>query len=190
MPNKKMRAFEAAERQRVIDSVLFKSEISYLLYHADVLNTGCQQNEGMEDEYEKIASWISDELNAGNVLSSAISNTLTDLFDEETALEHSASIAAILAGSESERIKLNRKSVIAAIHASEFPECYDFVYDSSSEAKLRRRGGDPMSEDYRAAWQNKRLRLGLSIALNSPDTERYAQHLYSMSSWVSWPKVG
>ena len=189
MPNKKMRAFEAAQRQRLLESALCKSEISYLLYHADPLNTGCQQNEDMEGEYEQVASWISDELNAGKPLSSAISSTLSDLFDEEVASVHGAAIEALLTGAESERVKLWRKARIDAIHAAEFPECYDFVHDSAEEAKMRRRGSDPMSEQYRSAWQAKRLDLGFNTELNSPDTEQYAQQLYETGAWVSWPKT-
>ena len=54
MSKTKLREFEARQQQAITDSALLPCEISYLLYHADVLNTGCQQNSGMENEYD---SW-------------------------------------------------------------------------------------------------------------------------------------
>lgn len=48
------------------------------------------------------------------------------------------------------------------IHGSIFPEEYDFMGDSISEAKDRRRGINPMSEEYTNKVNERRRQLGVS----------------------------
>jgi hypothetical protein len=48
------------------------------------------------------------------------------------------------------------------IHARDFPEEYDFMGDSSADAKDRRKGSNPMAADYIAEVQARRTSLGVS----------------------------
>lgn len=54
------------------------------------------------------------------------------------------------------------KSLTERLHAMHFSEEYDFYYDSSSEAKQRRRGINPMSQEYIDKMDSKRRQLGVS----------------------------
>lgn len=47
-------------------------------------------------------------------------------------------------------------------HGSIFPEEYDYIYDSISDAKDRRRGVNPMSEEYTDKVNERRRQLGIS----------------------------
>lgn len=183
MSNKKLKAFEAKAEQAARDSVLFQSEISYLLYKADVLNTGCQQNEGMENEYDQLAQWIYDDLIAGESLQNAVMNNLADLFDEEVASANGHQLLAVLISDAALGLKSSRQQRIDALHLKLFPECYDHLYDSIEDAKTRRRGQDPMSVEYQAAWQQKRRERGLSEAMMSSETEAYTAKIYAGSHW-------
>jgi len=184
MSNKKLKAFEAKAEQAMRDSVLVPCEISYLLYKADVLNTGCQQNAGMENEYDQLAQWVHESLAAGSSLQQAIFATLTDLFDEDTAEQKSSEILQILQSDAAMELKSSRQQRIDALHLKLFPECYDHRYDSIEDARIRRRGQDPMSAEYQAAWQQKRRERGISEAMMSPETEAYAVKFYEGSDWV------
>ena len=48
-----------------------------------------------------------------------------------------------------------------------FPEEYDYIYDSVSDAKARRRGKNPMSESYLSSVDKKRQELGLNFLAES-----------------------
>lgn len=54
-------------------------------------------------------------------------------------------------------VKLARK-----IHAERFPEEYDFMYDSHVDVSDRRKGKNPMSDEYIAKVREKRRREGMS----------------------------
>jgi outer membrane translocation and assembly module TamA len=188
MSNKKLKSFEAKAEQAMRDSVLVPCEISYLLYKADVLNTGCQQNAGMENEYDQLAQWVHQSLAAGASLQQAIFTALTDLFDEDTAKKKIREILGVLQGDAAMELKSSRQQRIDALHLKLFPECYDHRYDSIEDARIRRRGQDPMSAEYQAAWQQKRRERGISETLMSPETEAYAVKFYAGSDWVKMIK--
>ncbi len=184
MSNKKLKAFEAKAEQAIVNSVLVPCEISYLLYKADVLNTGCQQNPGMENEYDQLAQWVHESLVAGESLQKAIFTTLTDLFDEDTAEQKSSEILYVLQSDAAMELKLSRPLRIDALHRKLFPECYDHLFDSIEDARIRRRGQDPMSAEYQAAWQQKRRERGISEVMMSPETEAYTVRFYEVSNWI------
>lgn len=48
------------------------------------------------------------------------------------------------------------------IHGEEYPEEYDAIYDSCLDSKLRRRGENPMAEDYIERVKQKRINQGVS----------------------------
>ncbi|RUO71655.1 hypothetical protein [Idiomarina ramblicola] len=48
------------------------------------------------------------------------------------------------------------------VHSRYFPEEYDYIYDSSVEAKNRKRGINPMSQEYTDKVNEKRAQLGVS----------------------------
>jgi hypothetical protein len=48
------------------------------------------------------------------------------------------------------------------LHVALFPEEYDYVYDSISEAKARARGENPMNVEYIEKTNNRRVELGFS----------------------------
>lgn len=183
MSNKKLKAFEAKAEQAARNGVLVPCEISYLLYQADVLNTGCQQNEGMENEYDQLAQWIYDDLVAGESLQSAVMKNVADLFDEEVASSKGHQLLAVLTSDAALDLKSSRQQRIDALHLKLFPECYDHLYDSIEDAKIRRRGQDPMSAEYQAAWQQKRRERGISELMISPETEAYATQTYAFCNW-------
>ena len=184
MSNKKLRELAAIEHQTLIQSALYPSEISYLLYHADPLNTGCRENSAMENEYDQMATWLADELAKGVALKTAIQITLSDLFDEAIAQQQCPKIAAILQGVEAAAVKSKRQQNIDALHLKLFPECYDHLYDSIEDARIRRRGQDPMSVAYQETWQQKRRERGISETMFSPETEAFAVQTYARTNWV------
>lgn len=53
------------------------------------------------------------------------------------------------------------ESLVYELHTLIFPEEYDFMNDSSSEAQERRRGKNPMSDEYIKRINTKREKLGL-----------------------------
>jgi hypothetical protein len=184
MSKTKLREFEARQQQAITESALLPCEISYLLYQADVLNTGCQQNDGMENEYDQLALWIYDDLVAGESLQNAVMKNLADLFDEEVASAKGHQLLAVLTSDAALDLKSSRQQRIDALHLKLFPECYDHLYDSIEDAKTRRRGQDPMSAEYQAAWQQKRRERGISEAMMSPETEAYTAKIYAVSNWL------
>lgn len=183
MSKTKLREFEARQQQAITDSALLPCEISYLLYHADVLNTGCQQNPGMENEYDQLARWISESVATDGVLPTAVSSALTDLFTEELAADKTKTVLAVLQSNAAKELKSSRQQRIDALHLKLFPECYDHLYDSIEDARIRRRGQDPMSPAYQAAWQQKRRERGISEEMMSPQTEAYASKAYADANW-------
>jgi len=48
------------------------------------------------------------------------------------------------------------------IHAERFPEEYDFMFDSHVDVSDRRKGNNPMSDEYVAKVNEKRRRSGVS----------------------------
>ena len=72
--------------------------------------------------------------------------------------------------SEEEIRELDRKEFLEnqiralarEIHYEWFPEEYDFMMDSSSDAKGRRRGVNPMSEEYTQRVNTRRRERGVS----------------------------
>ena len=48
------------------------------------------------------------------------------------------------------------------IHEELFPEEYDFIYDSTADAAARRRGDNPMSDEYTTKVAARRKKLGVS----------------------------
>jgi len=184
MSKTKLKQFEAQAELAIAESALFPCEISYLLYMADVLNTGCLQNSAMENEYDQLAQWLYDDLATGETLQTAVINTLTDLFDTEIADEKGKEIIDVLQSSAARELKLSRQQRLDALHLKLFPECYDHLYDRIEDARIRRRGQDPMSSDYQAIWQQKRREHGISETMMSPETEAYAAKLYASSQWA------
>lgn len=47
------------------------------------------------------------------------------------------------------------------LHHTLFPEEYDFIYDSISDERLRRKGINPMSIEYQEEVNNRRLSMGV-----------------------------
>jgi len=80
-------------------------------------------------------------------------------------------------------LKAARQQRIDALHLKLFPECYDHLYDSIEDARIRRRGQDPMSPAYQAAWQQKRRERGISETMMSPETAAYAAKAYADAKW-------
>jgi len=59
----------------------------------------------------------------------------------------------------------------AKIHSELFPEEYDFIYDDHVDAKLRKQGYNPMSQDYIAMVNERRVAGGFS-SLDSDEHDR------------------
>jgi hypothetical protein len=55
------------------------------------------------------------------------------------------------------------------LHAALFPEEYDYMYDSVSEAKARLRGKNPMSDEHAEKVNQQRAQLGFSQFVVGPD---------------------
>jgi signal transduction histidine kinase len=184
MSKTKLREFAARQQQAITDSALLPCEISYLLYQADVLNTGCQQNPEMENEYDQLAQWIHDGVAAAGSQQAAVRSALTDLFDADIAADKTNTVLAVLQSNAAKELKSSRQQRIDALHLKLFPECYDHLYDSIEDARIRRRGQDPMSLAYQAAWQQKRRERGISEEMMNPETEAYAAKTYAAANWV------
>ncbi|GEM_PF-935070 len=56
-------------------------------------------------------------------------------------------------------------------HIRMFPEEYDFIYDSIAEAAERRRGINPMNNEYQEKIKEKRERLGVSPLLENGNAQ-------------------
>lgn len=69
-----------------------------------------------------------------------------------------------LSPEELQEFERNRRieSLAEQIHHELFPEEYDFMMDSISDAKDRRRGINPMSDDHTAKVNARREELGVS----------------------------
>lgn len=65
----------------------------------------------------------------------------------------------------------HRNSNIHQQHAKLFPEEYDSMYDSTSEAKARRRGINPMRESYQKEVNLRRLKLGVKPYMGNVGVE-------------------
>ena len=64
---------------------------------------------------------------------------------------------------------LNKRDTVYKLHVELFPEDWDFFYDSSSDAKDRKQGINPMRSEYVALHDCKRASLGLP-PVNPSDT--------------------
>lgn len=58
--------------------------------------------------------------------------------------------------------ELKAADLARELHVALFPEEYDYVYDSISEAKARARGENPMNAEYIEKTNNRRVELGFS----------------------------
>lgn len=70
-------------------------------------------------------------------------------------------------------------------HIALFPEEYDFGYDSSSEAKERRRGVNPMSEAYITKTNRRRAELGFgpyAVDRGAPNDDTFTWVLEQLTS--------
>jgi len=69
--------------------------------------------------------------------------------------------------SDSEKIALEKEEeineIVRELHFTKFPEEYDFMMDSIEDSKKRKKGINPMSEEYIQDVNNKRLKLGLDV---------------------------
>ena len=65
----------------------------------------------------------------------------------------------------------DRDSPIHQQHSNLFPEEYDCMYDSTSEAKARRRGVNPMRESYQEEVNLRRLKLGVKPYMGNVGVE-------------------
>jgi hypothetical protein len=189
MSHKKLKAFEAEQLQQVLNSPLYPSEISYLLYQADPLSTGCMQNAGMEGEHDQIGRWIYDDLNFGEKLSIAVFNTLSPLFDEDKTSQIQPEFVALLTGVEATEFKTARQQRIDAMHVRLFPESYDHINDNIEDARIRRSGKDPMPVEYQSVWKAKRRELGIGEEIFNPESLIYAEKMYAHGPWTAWPNV-
>jgi hypothetical protein len=62
------------------------------------------------------------------------------------------------------------------VHYEMFPEEYDFMMDSISDAKDRRRGENPMSSEYTAKVNARRKELGVSpLGPNGMPTDKSSE---------------
>lgn len=59
-------------------------------------------------------------------------------------------------------LKEKVQTLAFSIHAEKFPEEYDFIYDSYVDANSRRKGVNPMSQEYIEQIREKRNSLGVS----------------------------
>lgn len=64
-----------------------------------------------------------------------------------------------------------RDSHIHRQHLNLFPEEYDCMYDSTSEAKARRRGINPMRGSYQKEVNQRRLKLGVKPYMGNVGVE-------------------
>jgi hypothetical protein len=66
-----------------------------------------------------------------------------------------------------DKIDAQIKKLASLLHGRLFPEEYDFMSDSISDAKDRKKGINPMSEEYIKKMDNKRQALGFLPILSS-----------------------
>lgn len=66
------------------------------------------------------------------------------------------------------------------LHAALFPEEYDHIYDSASEAKDRQRGISPMNVEYVEKTNARRAQLGLTPFNEGPDAYNDATYAWVM----------
>lgn len=75
------------------------------------------------------------------------------------------------------------EKLIYELHATMFPEEYDEMYDSCSEATERRRGKNPMRDSYTQRVNDRRVKLGLSplkengLPIDSVYSKQYCEQL-------------
>ncbi|MBG22742.1 MAG: hypothetical protein CMF22_04695 [Idiomarinaceae bacterium] len=76
------------------------------------------------------------------------------------------------------------------MHGSIFPEEYDYIYDSISDAKDRRRGINPMSEEYTSKVNERRRKLGISpLGENGQATDGSSHKYAKKAAQKQFPKV-
>ncbi|NOQ64919.1 MAG: hypothetical protein GQ582_10445 [Methyloprofundus sp.] len=68
----------------------------------------------------------------------------------------------IIAVDLEDEIKLKIEELSRSIHAEKFAEEYDFMYDSGVDAKERKKGINPMNQEYIDKIKQKRADLGLT----------------------------
>lgn len=66
-----------------------------------------------------------------------------------------------------ERYSAEVKSLAKSMHLEKFPEEYDYIYDSSEDARQRKLGLNPMSENYILEVRIRRESLGVSPLLEN-----------------------
>ncbi|MCW8331888.1 hypothetical protein MD588_24110 [Photobacterium sp. SDRW27] len=64
-------------------------------------------------------------------------------------------------------------------HADLFPEEYDFIGDSVTDARLRRRGVNPMAQSYIDAVNERRYQMGVKAFM--PTSASPEHHLASLN---------
>lgn len=96
-------------------------------------------------------------------------------FKQEEARKHRQARAGL---SEQEIKQLDHEDAIQTeieqlarkIHAEKFPEEYDFIFDDHVDYTNRRKGVNPMSDDYIINVANKREEQGVSPLSDSGDS--------------------
>ena len=81
-------------------------------------------------------------------------------------------------GEAAYNLMMEKQDMVRKLHQELFPEEYDECYDSIFESKLRRKGKNPMSQEYIDTSNNRRLKLKVEpygITQNSPSAHKEAQ---------------
>jgi hypothetical protein len=82
-----------------------------------------------------------------------------------------------------ESSKKDLEKFVITLQAKLFPEEHDFVYDSGVEAENRRRGKNPMREEYVTLMNHKRVKLGFEplsedgMAIDSSKTYEFCKKI-------------
>lgn len=164
------------------DQSLTWGELSHLFYNLDPARLACRENE-CTDEYDDIAyAAVAKAKHKQMSQYQSLVNELTWAFGCEPDEPLLKRLNAAYADAKTEALK-RREKVIQSLHVKLFPEDYDHIMDSSSEAADRKRGKDPMSEEYRERWKAKRRRLVLTPELYSPDTMQFTGRVYECLAW-------
>lgn len=80
---------------------------------------------------------------------------------------HGKSAKEIAEIDRQDKVDAQIKKLASLLHSSLFPEEYDFMSDSSSDANDRKRGINPMSEEYIKKMNVKREALGFRPILSA-----------------------
>ena len=83
-----------------------EDQINHLLWRIDPMNTGCNVNEGMEDEYASLAQVVTDALQAGTPPQHAVLSAFDESFWAGCMLEahRQTALAELLAVLDSKSI--------------------------------------------------------------------------------------